>query len=114
MTPIWFAEVPAFYAEIERLRDPRLRDRAVLVGGDPRKKGKVQSASHEAEAAGVRVGMEVRRALEICPQARAVRTDMAHYREVSGRLRACFRKPAQAIEPAGLESAFIQPSRDSL
>lgn len=111
MTPIWFAQVPSFYAEIERLRDPRLRDRAVLVGGDPRKKGKVQSASLEAESAGVRVGMEVRRALELCPQARAVRTDMAHYREVSGSLRACFRMDAQAIEPLGLESAFIQPSR---
>ncbi len=110
MAPIWFAEVPWFYAEIERLRDPRLRSRAVLVGGDPRKKGKVQSASLEAETAGVRVGMEVRRALELCPQARAVRTDMAHYREVSGSLRACFRRDAQAIEPLGLESAFIQPS----
>lgn len=109
MTAIWFAEVPSFYAEVERLRDPRLRDRPVIVGGDPRKKGKVQSASVEAEKTGVRVGMEVRRALELCPQGRAVRTDMVHYREVSGSLRACFREGAQAIEPLGLDSAFIQP-----
>lgn len=114
MTDIWYAEVPFFYAEIERVRDSRLRERPVIVGGDPRKKGKVQSASAEAEKAGVAIGMEVSRGLELCPQARAVRTDMAHYREVSGSLRACFREAAEAIEPVGLDSAFIQPREEAV
>ena len=33
---VLFAEVPQLYASIERAEDPSLRDRPVIVGGDPR------------------------------------------------------------------------------
>ncbi len=107
---ILFAEVPNFYAEVERSRDPTLRDRPVVVGGDPRKRGVVQSASREARAAGVRVGMPMQQALATCPAARPVKTDMKHYREVSGRLRACLRAEVEAVEPVALESAYLDVS----
>ena len=45
---VLYAEVPGFYAEVERVADPALRGRIVLVGGDPRKSGTVQSATREA------------------------------------------------------------------
>jgi DNA polymerase-4 len=105
---IFYAEVPAFYAEIERLRDPLLRERPVIVGGDPRKRGRVQSASPEAISVGVEVGMEMRRALACCPRARTARTDMAHYREVSNRLRSCFQDGSRAMEPLGLDAAYLE------
>jgi DNA polymerase-4 len=105
---IVFVEVPGFYAEVERLRDASLRGQPVVVGGDPRKRGLVQSASREALAAGVEPGMSMQEALARCPAARPVKTDMAHYREVSGRLRACFRGEVEAVEPVALESAFIE------
>ena len=107
---ILFAEVPDFYAEVERSRDPALGDRPVVVGGDPRKRGVVQSASREAREAGVELGMPMQLALARCPQARAVKTDMKHYREVSGRLRACLRAEVEAVEPVALESAYLDVS----
>jgi DNA polymerase-4 len=79
----------------------------VIVGGDPRKRGSVLSASCEALAAGVVVGSSVREALERCPKAHAIKTDMARYREVSGQLRACLRHAVEAFEPMGLEAAFF-------
>ena len=112
MRNLLFAFVPGFYAEAERVRDTSLRDRPLIVGGDPRKRGLVQSATPEALAAGVELGMEVVLALDRCPMARAVPTDMKHYREVSGRLRVCFRDGARAMEPLGLESAFVEPRTD--
>ena len=105
---IVFVEVPSFYAEAERLRDEALRGWPVVVGGDPRKRGLVQSASREALAAGCLPGMTMQEALARCPDARAVKTDMPHYRELSGRLRGCFRSEAEAVEPAGLESGYIE------
>jgi DNA polymerase-4 len=79
----------------------------VIVGGDPRKRGNVQSATQDALDCGVEVGMSMLAALERCPRARVTRTDMRRYREVSGRLRACLRIDVQALETVGLEAAFL-------
>jgi DNA polymerase-4 len=104
-----YATVPGFYAEVERAADPSLAGRPVIVGGNPRKRGLVQSATPDAVQAGVVVGMPVREALERCPQARALRTDMHRYRSVASRLRACFRRLTRRVEPAGLDAAFLEP-----
>jgi DNA polymerase-4 len=104
---VLYAEVPGFYAEVERSAHPELRGRAVLVGGDPRKSGTVQSATPEALAGGVVPGMRVLEALERCPRARPFRTDMRRYREVSARLRAALRRSVERLEPAGLGAAYL-------
>ncbi|HEY5657091.1 MAG TPA: DNA polymerase IV, partial [Myxococcota bacterium] len=83
---VLFAEVPGFYAAVERAEDPSLAERPVIVGGDPRKRGRVQAATADALAVGVQVEMPMLEALQRCPGARAVRTNMRHYREVSRRL----------------------------
>ncbi len=102
-----FAQVPRFYAEIERVARPELRDRPVIVGGDPRKRGLVQAASEEALRDGVTPGASVLEALERCPTARVVRTDMRRYRAISSRLRAHFRGAAEEVELSGLDAAFL-------
>jgi DNA polymerase-4 len=102
-----YATVPGFYAEVERSRDPSLRARPVIVGGDPRKRGLVQSASEDAFAAGVAPGMPVIEALERCPQARLCKTDMRSYREVTAQLRSCFRLATEKVEPAGFDAAYL-------
>lgn len=107
-----FVEVPGFYAEVERAADPGLRTRPVIVGGNPRKRGRVQSATADAIAAGVETGMPVLEALERCVRAKAVRTDMKRYREVAGLLRAVLRSEVERLEPAGLEAAFLDASAD--
>jgi DNA polymerase-4 len=106
---VLYAEVPHFYAELERSGDPALADRPVVVGGDPRKRGLVQSATADAIAAGVEVGMPVLEALERC-RGVARRTNMRAYREASSRLRACFRTATERVEPAGLEAAYLDPT----
>lgn len=108
MSPhILYAEVPGFYAEVERAARPELADRPVLVGGDPRKKGLVQAASADALEAGVCVGMPVELAQARCPRARALRTDMPRYREMDKRWRACVAQVCEQLEPAGLGAAFL-------
>ena len=104
---VLFVEVPRFYAEIERARDPLARERPLIVGGDPRKRGTVQSATRDALESGVELGMSMLAALERCPRARTARTDMKRYREISGRLRACLRTEVDALEPVGLEAAYL-------
>jgi len=105
---ILYADVPAFYAEVERAAHPELAGRPVIVGGDPRKRGLVQAATPDAVAVGVREGMTVVDALACCPRARALRTEMPRYREMDKRLRACLARAAARLEPAGLGAAFLE------
>ncbi len=109
---VLYAEVPGFYAAVARADDPSLAGRPVLVGGDPRKRGRVQSATLDALAAGVTLDMPVLEALRHCPGARAVRTDMARYREVSRRLFAVLREVEPHLEAFGLAASYFDRSRD--
>ncbi len=103
---ILFAEVPNFYAEVERRGDPSLRRRPLLVGGDPRRRGKVQSVSPEGRAAGVETGMSMEDALLRCPGAIRVATDMRRYREASGELATRMRQIFDEVEPAGRGAVY--------
>jgi nucleotidyltransferase/DNA polymerase involved in DNA repair len=105
-----YAEVPGFYAEFERASDPALASRPVIVGGDPRKRGTVQAATADARALGVREGMPMLEALEHCPRARVVVTNMRRYRQASGELRSQFRRATDRVEPAGAAAAFLDVS----
>ena len=111
MSALLYARVPGFYAEVERSRDPGLRGRPVLVGGDPRKRGRVQAATEEAVRAGVRPGMGMLDALELCPGAAIRRTDLRTYREVARRLRVRFAETFSRVEPEGLDAAFLDGAR---
>jgi DNA polymerase-4 len=104
---VLFAEVPCFYAAVEIAQDPTLAGQPVLVGGNPHKRGLVQSASPEALAAGVEPEMPVLEALRLCPRARVVRTNVRLYREVSRALLACLRREAGRLEPFGLGAAYL-------
>jgi DNA polymerase-4 len=107
---ILYAEVPSFYASVERALDPSLADRPVIVGGDPRRRGLVQDATDDARAAGVVPGMTMEEALQRCPRARAIRTSMARYREVARRVRACLRRRTERFEAEGLSGAYLDLS----
>jgi nucleotidyltransferase/DNA polymerase involved in DNA repair len=107
---VLFAEVPAFYAAVARADDPTLAGRPVIVGGDPRKRGRVQAASADAIAAGVALDMPMLEALRHCPRARAVRTEMARYREVSRRLFAVLRGIEPQLEVFGLAALYADVS----
>lgn len=111
---ILFAEVPGFYAAVERADDPRLATRPVLVGGDPRKRGRVQAATPDALAAGVHLDMPMLDALRQCPSARNFPTDMRRYREVDRRFVATLRSIVPRIESFGLGAGFADLSGSAL
>ena len=63
-------DLDTFFVSVERLLDPRLIGKPVVVGGLPRQRGVVTSASYEVRALGVRSGMSLTRAFELAPQRR--------------------------------------------
>jgi DNA polymerase-4 len=110
---VLFAEVPDFYAAVERRDAPASDTRPVIVGGDPRRRGLVQAATGDARSTGVEPGMPMLEALRLCPKARAVRTDMPRYNEISRRLHACLRRGYERLEPFGRGAAYFDLTRAS-
>jgi DNA polymerase-4 len=111
-SPVGFAEVPDFHVAIARRADPSLLDRPVLVGGDPRKQGRVVAASEALRSIGIQEGWRVAEALDRAPEALWVPTDMTRAREASGALRAAVREIIDAIEVDGLAGFFMRAPRD--
>jgi len=112
LAAVGFAEVPDFHIAILRRASPELVDRPLLIGGDPAKRGKVVSASGDLRARGIVVGMGMIEALDRAPEAKCVRTDLQHAREVSGLLRAAIRREVDAVEIDGLAGFYFRAPSD--
>ena len=98
----------AFYAAVEQLTRPTLRDRPVLVGGlGPR--GVVAGASYQARVFGARSAMPMGQARRLCPHAVVLPPRGGLYSAVSEQVMAVLAEAAPIVEPVSLDEAFLEP-----
>jgi nucleotidyltransferase/DNA polymerase involved in DNA repair len=102
-------DLDQFIAAVEILRDPRLRGRPVVVGGDgdPTKRGVVATASYEARAFGVHSGLPMRTAARRCPDAVFLPADKPAYETSSAAVMAALREFDAIVEVIGWDEAFL-------
>jgi nucleotidyltransferase/DNA polymerase involved in DNA repair len=70
---------PHFAVQVERMTNPSLQDRPLILGGDPHEKKTVYEASEDVMEKGVRRGMPLREACGLCPQAIFLPVDEKKY-----------------------------------
>jgi DNA polymerase-4 len=101
-------DMDAFFASVEQLARPTLRDRPVLVGGlGPR--GVVAGASYQARVFGARSAMPMGQARRLCPQAVVLPPRHGLYSTVSEQVMAVLGEAAPIVEPVSLDEAFLEP-----
>lgn len=107
--PIIHIDMDAFFVECERLADPALRGRPVVVGGGGNR-GVVAASSYEARAFGVTSAMPMVKARRLCPHAIVVPSDHGKYSEISRRVFEILREEAPLVEGLSIDEAFLDVS----
>ena len=104
---ILHVDLDAFFANAEVRRNPALRGRPVVDGGDPDGRGVVAAATYEARAYGIRSAMPMAEARRRCPHAVFLCGDHAYYGELSRAFRAILRDLSPVVEIASIDEAYL-------
>ncbi|CAM1334424.1 DNA polymerase IV [Tenacibaculum aestuariivivum] len=99
-------DMDAFYASVEQLDNPFLKNKAVAVGGNEIR-GVVSAASYEARKFGVKSAMSGKLAKQKCPHLIFVPPRFERYKEISLKLKAIFFEYTDLVEPLSLDEAYL-------
>jgi len=104
---IMHIDLDAFFVSVEQALNPELKDKPVVVGGSPDRRGVVAAASYEARAFGLHAGMPLSTASRLCPQAIFIEGSFPKYRDASQKFMAILADFSPFLEPVGLDEAYL-------
>ncbi len=105
---ILHSDCNCFYASVEMLHQPRLWDIPMAVGGDPEARhGIILTANYIAKRRGVKTGMALWQARQVCPDITFVPPRMDLYIRFSRIIRQIYSEYSDLVEPFGLDEAWI-------
>jgi DNA polymerase-4 len=104
---IMHIDLDAFFVSVEQVLNPDLRDKAVVVGGKPDRRGVVAAASYEARSFGLHAGMPLTTASRLCPQAIFIEGSFPKYRDASQKFMNILADFSPYLEPVSLDEAYL-------
>jgi len=100
-------DLDAFFAAVEELEDPSLRDKPLVVGGDPHGRGVVSTANYAARKFGIHSAMSAAEALRRCPHAVFLRPRHAVYRQYSRVVWDTVGEIVPRVERTGIDEGYL-------
>ncbi len=100
-------DLDAFFAAVEELEHPELKEQPLIVGGDPQGRGVVATANYVARTYGIHSAMSAAEAIRRCPHAVFVRPRHTLYREYSRHVWSTVRGIVPTIEQTGLDEGYL-------
>ena len=103
------ADLNSFYASVECLYRPQIREKPVVVGGDEEARhGIVLTKNQVAKKFGIQTGMSLMEARRLCPSLVTVQSDMPLYLRFSKEFREILSQYSDCVEPYGLDEAWVE------
>jgi DNA polymerase-4 len=102
-------DMDTFFVSCERLINPALAKKPVLVGGTS-DRGVVASCSYEARKFGVHAAMPMRLAKTLCPDAAIIQGDSSLYSKLSDVITEIIREKAPLYEKSSIDEFYIDLS----
>jgi DNA polymerase IV len=100
-------DLDTFFVSVERLIDPSLIGRPVIVGGRPGQRGVVTAASYEVRELGVRSGMSLTQAVQLAPHAVFLPTRHGVYGDYAARVRRIAENYTPICQVASIDEMFL-------
>jgi DNA polymerase IV len=100
-------DLDAFFAAVEELEDPSLREKPLVVGGDPHGRGVVSTANYVARRFGIRSAMSSAEALRRCPDAVFLRPRHALYKQYSRAVWDTIAEIVPRLERTGMDEGYL-------
>ena len=121
MRIIGHLDMDAFFAAVEERERPRLKDRPIVVGADPKEgrgRGVVSTANYKAREYGIHSAMPISKAWQLSEKAKKegkpevvfLSGGFRKYSEVSRRIMDIIRTYAALVEEAGVDEAYFDLS----
>lgn len=111
MRTILHSDLNAFYASVECLYRPELRNVPMAVCGDPENRhGIVLTKNQIAKRYGVQTGEAIWQAKRKCPGLVTVSSDMNKYVRFAGWMREIYADYTDRVEPFGMDEAWLDVS----
>ncbi|MGM9601470.1 MAG: DNA polymerase IV [Faecousia sp.] len=106
---ILHSDLNCFYASVEMMLNPALRDKAVAVCGSTEDRhGIVLAKSEKAKKAGIKTGMVNWEARQLCPELITVPPQYDQYLKYSELTRNIYKRYTDLIEPFGMDEAWCE------
>lgn len=102
-------DLDSFFVSVERLINPKLKGKPVLVGGSG-DRGVVASCSYEAREFGVHSAMPMRMAKQLCPEAIIVKGDSGQYSYYSNMITDIIQEDVPLYEKTSIDEFYIDLS----
>jgi DNA polymerase-4 len=100
-------DLDTFFVSVERLLDPTLEGKPVVVGGRPGSRGVVTAASYEVRRLGVKSGMSLVEAGQRAPNAIYLPTRHETYGTYAERVRELARRFAPKVRVASIDEMYL-------
>ncbi len=100
-------DLDAFFANVEKLDDPQLADKPVVVGALPGRRGVVSTCSYEARKFGIHSAMPISEAYKRCPTAVFLPVRMKRYAEISHKVMRLFLEFTPDVRQISIDEAFL-------
>ncbi len=105
---ILHSDCNCFYAAVEMLHNPALRDVPMAVGGDPEARhGIILTANYIAKSRGVKTGMALWEARQACRDVVFVTPNYDEYIRFSRKARKIYGGYTDLVEPYGLDESWL-------